>query len=37
LLPDAAARIEEALDRHDPALGRKLFAKADTAGAAGPR
>jgi methionyl-tRNA synthetase len=33
-LPDAAARIEEALDRHDPALGRKLFTKAETAGAA---
>jgi methionyl-tRNA synthetase len=36
-LPEAAARIEDVLDRRDPARGRKLFAKAETADAAKPR
>jgi methionyl-tRNA synthetase len=30
-LPDAATRIEQALERHDPELGRVLFPKAVTA------
>ena len=30
-LPDAAARIEAALERRDPALGRSLFRKAEVA------